>query len=85
VIDHGVDDAVSGLYSVVGIKWTTARAVAERAVVMVCEHLNVPEAPVANRERNLFARSAKGAPRTELNLRRTSAPRTDLWARHDGR
>ena len=66
VIDHGVDDAVSGLYSVVGIKWTTARAVAERAVVMVCERLNLPEAPVANRQRNLFARSAKGAPRIEL-------------------
>ncbi len=37
VIDHGVDDGMPGLYSIVGIKWTTARAVAERAVKMACE------------------------------------------------
>ncbi len=28
VVDHGVDDGMPGLYSIVGIKWTTARAVA---------------------------------------------------------
>jgi len=47
VIDHGVDDGVSGFYSVVGIKWTTARAVAERAVVMAGTYLGERAAPPA--------------------------------------
>lgn len=66
VIDHEVDDGVSGLFSVVGIKWTTARAVAERAVVMVCEHLEAPETPVADRTRVLFTKSVKAVQRTAL-------------------
>ncbi|HEV7715383.1 MAG TPA: FAD-dependent oxidoreductase, partial [Steroidobacteraceae bacterium] len=40
VVDHGVDDRIQGLYSIVGIKWTTARAVAERAVKMAGEYLH---------------------------------------------
>jgi glycerol-3-phosphate dehydrogenase len=47
VIDHGVEDAIAGFYSVVGIKWTTARAVAERAVVMACTYLGERAAPPA--------------------------------------
>jgi glycerol-3-phosphate dehydrogenase len=37
VVDHGADDGMPGLYSIVGIKWTTARAIAERAVKLACE------------------------------------------------
>jgi glycerol-3-phosphate dehydrogenase len=40
VIDHGGKDGWPGLYSVVGIKWTTARAVAERAVRMASKHVH---------------------------------------------
>ena len=40
VIDHGVNGNMPGLYSIVGIKWTTSRAVAERAVKMACHRLN---------------------------------------------
>jgi glycerol-3-phosphate dehydrogenase len=40
VIDHGSKDGWHGLYSVVGIKWTTARAVAERAVRMASKHVH---------------------------------------------
>ena len=37
VVDHGIGDGMPGLYSIVGIKWTTARAVAERAVKMAAD------------------------------------------------
>jgi glycerol-3-phosphate dehydrogenase len=66
VIDHGLDDGVSGLFSIVGIKWTTARAVAERAVVMACERLAAPATVPADRPRTLFRRSADAAPRKNL-------------------
>jgi glycerol-3-phosphate dehydrogenase len=38
VIDHA-DEGVQGLLSLVGVKWTTARAVAERAARLVCKRL----------------------------------------------
>ncbi len=44
-LDHGVDDGMPGLYSIVGIKWTTARAVAERAIKMACEWMCVAAEP----------------------------------------
>jgi glycerol-3-phosphate dehydrogenase len=49
VIDHGAGDGMPGLYSIVGIKWTTARAVAERAVRMACKRLCVSAEPRADR------------------------------------
>ena len=36
VVDHSLRDGISDLYSIIGIKWTTARLVAETAVDMVC-------------------------------------------------
>ena len=39
VIDHSAE-GVSGLLSIVGVKWTTARAAAERAVGLVCKQLS---------------------------------------------
>ncbi|HEY7460655.1 MAG TPA: glycerol-3-phosphate dehydrogenase/oxidase [Gemmatimonadota bacterium] len=42
VIDHGREDGVPGLISLVGTKWTTARAVAERAVRLAAERLGRP-------------------------------------------
>ena len=45
VVDHGIDDGMPGLYSIVGIKWTTARAVAERAIKMACNWMCVTLRP----------------------------------------
>jgi glycerol-3-phosphate dehydrogenase len=39
IIDHGADAAAPGIISVVGVKYTTARVVAERAVDRVFRHL----------------------------------------------
>jgi glycerol-3-phosphate dehydrogenase len=39
IIDHGSDGGVPGIISVVGVKYTTARVVAERAVDQVFRHL----------------------------------------------
>lgn len=39
VVDHAVGDGIDGLVSIIGIKWTTARAVAERAVDIASQHL----------------------------------------------
>jgi glycerol-3-phosphate dehydrogenase len=37
--DHGREDGVEGLFSVVGVKWTTARAVAARSVARIAARL----------------------------------------------
>jgi glycerol-3-phosphate dehydrogenase len=42
IVDHS-EDAVRGLLSIIGVKWTTARAVAERAVRVACRQLGKPE------------------------------------------
>ena len=63
VIDHGVEDGLPGVYSIVGIKWTTARAVAERAVAMACEHLGASVAAPAGRTLNLFPEATNAPPR----------------------
>ncbi len=39
VVDHADSDGIGGLISIVGIKWTTARGVAERAVNIAGQHL----------------------------------------------
>jgi glycerol-3-phosphate dehydrogenase len=42
VVDHGKRGGPKGLYSLVGVKWTTSRLVAEQAIVEVCRHLGHP-------------------------------------------
>ena len=37
VLDHQIEDSISGLISIVSVKWTTARSVAERAVDLIAE------------------------------------------------
>jgi glycerol-3-phosphate dehydrogenase len=39
IVDHEQRDGVQGLVSVIGVKWTTARAVAEQAVNLACRKL----------------------------------------------
>ena len=39
VIDHGAKGGLQAMISVVGVKWTTGRLVAEQAVDIVCRHL----------------------------------------------
>lgn len=39
LVDHQQADGIRGLVSVIGVKWTTARAVAEDAVKLVCRQL----------------------------------------------
>jgi glycerol-3-phosphate dehydrogenase len=43
--DHEAEDGVAGLVSVQGVKYTTARAVAEKAVDLVCRRLGRPPVP----------------------------------------
>lgn len=40
VIDHGADGGPGGLISIVGVKYTTARSLAERAIDLVCRRLD---------------------------------------------
>ena len=58
VIDHGTRDRLPGLYSIVGIKWTTARAVAERAVKMACARLGRSPGSAPDRPLNLQTKGA---------------------------
>jgi glycerol-3-phosphate dehydrogenase len=48
VIDHA-EEGARGLVSIIGVKWTTARAVAERAARLACQRLLRPEKPLAAR------------------------------------
>lgn len=41
IIDHGMSGSLAGAYSLVGVKWTTARLLAYRAVRCVCEFLGI--------------------------------------------
>lgn len=56
VINHGKGDGMPGLFSIVGIKWTTARAVAERAVRTACDWMCVAAEPRADRALKLETR-----------------------------
>lgn len=56
VVDHGRNDGMPGLFSIVGIKWTTARAVAERAVNMACSRMCVTPKPRVERPLQLEVR-----------------------------
>jgi glycerol-3-phosphate dehydrogenase len=58
VVDHGAGDGMPGLYSIVGIKWTTARAVAERAINMACEWMGASPSPRTDRLLKLEVRGA---------------------------
>lgn len=49
IVDHARRDGVSGLLSVIGVKYTTARDVAEKAVDRVCEALGRPRPRHASR------------------------------------
>jgi glycerol-3-phosphate dehydrogenase len=39
IVDHETEDGIGGLISLVGVKWTTARLVAEKAVQKACVRL----------------------------------------------
>jgi glycerol-3-phosphate dehydrogenase len=45
LVDHARDDAVPGIISMLGVKYTTARSVAEQAVDLVVARLGAPAAP----------------------------------------
>jgi glycerol-3-phosphate dehydrogenase len=48
IIDHTAQ-GLRGLFSIVGVKWTTARAVGERAARLACRRLGKSEQPVSER------------------------------------
>ncbi|MEM9773151.1 MAG: glycerol-3-phosphate dehydrogenase/oxidase, partial [Chloroflexota bacterium] len=41
VYDHGLNDSIEGLVTIVSVKFTTARSVAERTIDLVCQKLGV--------------------------------------------
>jgi glycerol-3-phosphate dehydrogenase len=53
LIDHQREDGVPGLISVVAVKYTTGRAVAEQAVDLVVARLGRPAAPCRSADRSL--------------------------------
>ena len=65
VTDHG-NDGLPGLYSIVGIKWTTSRAVAERAVEMACDRLCASAHPAPDRILSLQTKGADAPAVREL-------------------
>jgi len=44
IVDHAQEDGISGLMSIVGVKWTTARLVAQQAIQRICRQLKRPDA-----------------------------------------
>ena len=65
VIDHKGRDGITNLFSIIGIKWTTARQVAEETVDMVCDVLDV-DADCVTRERPIPAMRTIGNSTTNL-------------------
>ncbi len=47
LIDHGRSDAADGLFSAIGGKWTTSRALAEKATDIIAAKLNIKAPPCA--------------------------------------
>jgi glycerol-3-phosphate dehydrogenase len=72
VVDHGVGDGMPGLYSIIGIKWTTARAVAERAVRMACEWMCTTNQPRTDRMPKLEVRGIDAPAILDLIERETA-------------
>ena len=58
IVDHRINDGMPGLYSIVGNSWTTARAVAERALNMACERIRVSARAPPKRTLQLEVRGA---------------------------
>lgn len=47
IVDHEGEDGIRGLVSMVGVKWTTARLVAEQTIELICGQLKRSAAPVS--------------------------------------
>ncbi len=60
LIDHAKADGIDGLVTVLGVKWTTARGVAEEAVTLVSTKLGGRAMPCRTAERAIF-----GAPKID--------------------
>jgi glycerol-3-phosphate dehydrogenase len=62
VVDHQAEDGIAGIASLLGVKYTTARALAERAVDLVLRRLGRPPAPSLSSETPLpWARPLEGS------------------------
>ena len=62
IVDHESRDGISGLVSVVGVKWTTARLVAEQCVQLICEKLKHRRTACAEPDRQLVLTEMRNAP-----------------------
>jgi glycerol-3-phosphate dehydrogenase len=51
IVDHATEDGIAGLVSIVGVKWTTARLVAQQTVQRVCDKLQRRDLPSAGAHR----------------------------------
>ncbi len=76
LIDHAQSEQLDGLVTVLGVKWTTARDVAEKAVTLATEKLGTPSTLCQTSTTLLY-----GAPKTDPTneLHRANADRPD-WA-----
>ncbi len=58
---HHDEQGLDGLFSIVGVKWTTARSVGERAANLACRRLGRSEQPLRQRVLNPFGTRLRGA------------------------
>jgi glycerol-3-phosphate dehydrogenase len=68
IVDHQSRDGISGLVSVVGVKWTTARIVAEQCVQLICEKLKHRPTACAEPDRQLVSAETRNAPAAGTDL-----------------
>lgn len=62
LIDHAHDDGIDGLVTVLGVKWTTARGVAEEAVTLACAKAGKQATPCRTADRAIFGAPQSGEP-----------------------
>jgi len=68
IVDHQSRDGIPGLLSVVGVKWTTARIVAEQCVQLICEKLEHSPTASAEADRQLVSAGTRSAPASGTGL-----------------
>jgi glycerol-3-phosphate dehydrogenase len=68
IVDHQSRDGIPGLLSVIGVKWTTARIVAEQCIRLICEKLKHRPASSWGPARQLVSAETRNAPAAGTNL-----------------
>src|ERR1017187_4124650 len=68
IVDHQSRDGIPGLLSVIGVKWTTARIVAEQCVQLICQKLEHRPTTSSEPARQLVSAETRNAPASGTDL-----------------